>query len=168
MSLGNTKSCGSSLVATTTKWFDLAVPGSRRFSIYLPSKQKNGLAIENFERVADTTLEILCSLFGGATSYPAKGVFQGADSSPQKEDIRMVECFCKVEDWEAHSQFLQGLVGILAKLLNQETIGCALDGQILFVDPVSWCSPNEVQLDADALKSLVYAMMEEQSESSAT
>lgn len=149
-------------MAKKTKWFDLAVPGSRRFSIYLPSKQKNGLGIENFETVADTTLELLCSLFGGATSYPAKGVFQGADGPTQKEDIRMVECFCKIESWNEHSRFVQVLVGVLAKVLNQETIGCALDGQILFVSPVSWRVHKEVPLDADGLKLLVYALMEKE------
>ena len=155
-------------MAKKMKWFDLAVPGSRRFSIYLPSKQKNGLAIANFETVADTTLELLCSMFGGATSYPAKGVFQGADGPPQKEDIRMVECFCRIESWDKHSRFLQVLVGVLAKVLNQETIGCALDGEILFVGPVSWRSHKGVPLDADGLKLLVCNLMEKEPGGSAT
>lgn len=142
-------------MAAKRNWFDLAAPSSRRFSIYLPSKQKNGLAIKNFETVADTTLELLCSLFGGATGYPAKGVFQGADGPPQQEEIRMVECFCKIESWIEHSRFLQVLVGVLARILNQETVGCALDGQIVFVSPVSWSADQGVQLDVPGLKLLV-------------
>lgn len=146
-------------MAGNLEWFDPGVPRSRRFSIYLPSKQKNGLELANFQTVSETTLELLCNLFGGATSYSANGAFQGAEGPPQKEEIRMVECFCKSESWEEHSCFLRVLVGVLAKVLNQETIGCALDGQIVFVSPVSWSPHQEVQPGAPGLKLLVEGLI---------
>lgn len=152
------------MTTETMEWFDLAAPPTRHFSIYLPSRQKDGREIENFEDMAAITLELLCDLFGGATSYPALGMFQGADASPQKEEIRMIECFCNTEAWDEHSRFLHILIGVVAKLLNQEVVGCALDGRIAFVPPVSSPLPQTLPGDAPGLKRLTQRLLETRNE----
>jgi hypothetical protein len=136
-------------------WFDPEATPTRRFAIYLPSRSKDGAAIGNLEALTEDILEILCELFGGATSYPARGVFRTREGSLQGEEIRMVECFCESKAWDHHAPFLKSLLGVLARILDQETIGCALDGQLLFVPPIAQSPANAIPLDASGLKALV-------------
>lgn len=98
--------------------------------IYLPSKMKSGERVMDIQNIADAVAEFLRSRFGGATVYPATGYF-----GEQKEEILVVESYCRNEDWTLSSIYIHELARALGKYLGQESIACSLDGRMALVTP---------------------------------
>ncbi|MES2923124.1 MAG: hypothetical protein V4819_16325 [Verrucomicrobiota bacterium] len=117
------------------EWFDLPCPQNRRFALFLPSRSKEGVTIRSFDRVSEATARALCALFGGVTSYPANGMFRRETGIIQNEALVVLECFCQVETWNQHASSVRRLVTILGGLLDQESVACSLDGNMIFVSP---------------------------------
>lgn len=104
-----------------------------RFVIYLPSCQADGAPIPGFEKKAEETARALCARFGGITSYPATGYFEGANRGAQKEAIQVLEFFCGPEELAREEAFLWSLLLKLRRRLNQESVACSLDGRMTLV-----------------------------------
>lgn len=101
--------------------------------IYLPSCEADGSPIPGFEKLADRTARDLSGKFGGATIYPATGYFTSASNKAQKEAVHVLEFFCTPDQLSSNEEFLWSLVVSLGKDLNQESMGCSLDGNMLLV-----------------------------------
>lgn len=138
-------------------WFGNEAPLNHRFAIYLPSCEKEGQPIENFEEFARSTARMLCALFGGATRYPAEGLYQRKSGTPQSEEIIVLESFCDSVQWARESGFLRTWIRVLSALLRQESIACSLDGNMSFVPPGELRGDEPDMRDHGAMRRFVTA-----------
>lgn len=126
--------CERLLMPGNSSWFQQDPPMTRRFALYLPSREKNGHVIKDFERIAGETADDLCRRFGGVTRYPATGYFRDSEGRSQGERIEVLEAFCTPEDWARESSSIRSLVRGIAHALHQESVACSLDGQMAIVE----------------------------------
>lgn len=101
----------------------------RRFVIYLPATSK--LEIQ----VCEAVELILCDRLGGATSYPARGIFKSAGGGTKVENVQVLEAYCEAEDWMNQGAFLRALAAFVGTILHQEAIAFAVDGRMETVIP---------------------------------
>ena len=138
-----------------SEWFGSQSPPTRRFALFLPSRSKQGVTIQSFEKVCDATAHALCSFFGGVTSYPATGMFLRDTGKTQQEPVVVLECFCEVETWHHHASAVHRLVRLLSGLLDQESVACSLGGKMVFVSSDEADLRLNGEIDADALAKLL-------------
>ena len=147
----------------SSEWFGSQTPPNRRFALFLPSRNKEGEAIQSFEKVSEVTAHTLCGLFGGVTRYPATGMFHRETGATQKEEVVVLECFCEVEKWNRNSPSVLRLVRLLSGLLDQESVACSLDGEMIFVSPAEGDLRLNGEIDEEALVKLLGDNLGEQS-----
>lgn len=139
----------------TQDWLKADAPLSHRFAIYLPSCDNTGKVIVGFAGFADSTSRMLCDLFGGVTTYPAKGLFQRNSGIPQSEEILVMESFCDANTWARESGFLRAWARVVSAILCQDSIACSLDGNMSFVEPGHLQGGQPDMGDDDALRRFV-------------
>ena len=142
------------IMASTSDWFKNEKPLNRRFAIYLPGNDRNGEAIDGLDMAIDSTMSMLCDLFGGVTAFPAKGRFRRESGSTQCENIFVLESFCDFQSWNDSSHFLEMWAGTLAALLRQESIACLLDGKMTLVPPLALSNQSLNQTTSETLREL--------------
>ena len=116
-------------------WRQAAAPLPLKFVIYIPlgdgGKERNSQGRSMVKEVQ----AVLCSRFGGVTSYPAVGMFKRASGVPEEERVQVLECFCEQEAWEEQQLFLYRMAGLIGALLKQESIACQVNGRMHLIDP---------------------------------
>ena len=108
--------------------------------VYLPNKDKDGKAFD-VEPWDTEALRLQGRLFGGATSYPARGSYRKSDSRGEivnegvmVESTRLVESFIKEADFteEAIAEVSQ-FVHRFKKSTRQESVGVVVDGEFYYL-----------------------------------
>jgi hypothetical protein len=102
-------------------------PAPKRFVIYLPKSAET-------KGIVSTVELLLCRRFGGLTTYPAVGMFEGKSKDIQREEVQVIECYGELETWEKDGPMVYGLASLLALLLSQESIGCSVEGRLYLVE----------------------------------
>jgi len=103
-----------------------------RFVIYLPSEPETSEA--DPQKLEAAVVRILCERFGGVTAYPARGTFKLASGAVKTEAVTVLEAYCNRETWSQDSEGAGKLVRLIGRLLNQEAIGCSIDGKMILID----------------------------------
>lgn len=108
--------------------------------VYLPNKDKGGKEFD-VEPLETEALRLQGRLFGGATSYPARGSYRKSDARGEivdagvmVESTRMVESFIKEADFkeeaiEQASRFMHRF----KKSACQESVGVLVDGEFYYL-----------------------------------
>jgi hypothetical protein len=129
-----------------------------RFVIYLPAAPEGSqVAASDIEAAV---VRILCERFGGVTAYPAKGTFTLASGVAQTEPVTVLETYCERETWQRDSSGVAAMAGILAKLLDQEALGCSVDGKMILIEAdkaEAREKPNDVSRPPDLYTQLTRA-----------
>lgn len=120
-----------------------------RFTLYLP------VSGECEDACCLATELLLCELFGGVTSFPARGTFRMKTGELKVEEIQVVECYCEPVDLHRHLPMLQNLAQVIARALDQESIAYALNGRMETLKPLSGCSSFSVPMGATRLADLL-------------
>src|SRR5688572_29534434 len=115
-----------------------------RFVIYLPAKPQSASVPQGSPEpktplvdpaeLEAAVVRILCERFGGVTAYPARGTFTLASGIPQTEAVTVLETYCERDAWLQHRDGVAMLARLIARLLDQETLGCSVDGKLILLD----------------------------------
>jgi hypothetical protein len=103
-----------------------------RFVIYLPAGRGWGAA--DASEIEAAVADLLCERFGGVTAYPAKGTFTMASGVIHTEPVTVLEAYCEREAWQQSQAGIAVMAGMLARLLEQEALGCSVDGKMILMD----------------------------------
>lgn len=117
-----------------------AVPHDHVLLVYLPNKDKDGKEFD-VEPWDTEALRLQGRLFGGATSYPARGSYRKSDRTGEivdegimVESTRMVESFIKEADFtEDAIAEVSGFVHRFKKSTRQESVGVVVDGEFYYL-----------------------------------
>jgi hypothetical protein len=126
----------------------------KRFVLYLPRA-----AAEATEGLIPAAELIVCRRFGGLTTYSAVGMYENKKGTVQREEVIVLEGYGESESWEYDRAILYGLAATLAVFLNQEAIGCSVDGRLYLVEP----EKATCRLDPKNPERLEGALLEESS-----
>jgi hypothetical protein len=103
-----------------------------RFVIYYPASPES--ARTDVRVLESAVVRILCERFGGVTAYPATGTFAMASGVPKAEPVTVLETYCEREAWLRELDGVGKMARLLAWLLNQEALGCSVDGKMVMID----------------------------------
>lgn len=103
-------------------------------SVYVPStKNVNEVLSESArEEYVKMVLEALSNLFGGATSYDAKGSWV-SNKGLVLEDIKVCKSYCTSEQLKAGVDKVIGLCQELKSELGQEAISLEINNKLYFI-----------------------------------
>lgn len=104
---------------------------SVRFVVYLPSEPED--PVIDPHRVEAAIVRLFCEKFGGVTAYPARGTFAFASGPPTTEPVTVLETYCEREIWRENKEGVGRLVRLIGSFLNQEVIGCSVDGKMIMI-----------------------------------
>ena len=117
-----------------------AVPHEHVLIVYLPNKDKDGkeFDVEPWETEA---LRLQGRLFGGATSYPARGSYRKSDSMGRVvEEGVMIESTRTVESFIKEADFKEEAIARVAhfmhrfkKAARQESVAVVVDGEFYYL-----------------------------------
>jgi hypothetical protein len=108
---------------------DSALP--LRIAMYLPTSA----GVADASAALPAVERFLCETFGGATSYPAAGLFKRSSGSIERETVQVVEAYCEAAAWEKAKPLIWAWAAKLATLLGQESIACSVQGRLHFIGP---------------------------------
>ena len=100
--------------------------------IFIPSPLDVNSAVDNSVQVK-ATLAFLGSIFGGATSSEADGVWRSEDSGLVTEQVTIVRTFVSKQALEAHLDSVLSFATVLKRDMRQEAVALDVDNQLLLV-----------------------------------
>jgi hypothetical protein len=100
--------------------------------IFIPSTLDVDQAVDNTEQV-QSTLSFLGSLFGGATSSEAEGVWRSQDSGLVTEQVTIVRTFLSQRLLERHLDDVISFATQLKQDMRQEAVAVDVDNQLILV-----------------------------------
>lgn len=103
-----------------------------RFAIYVPSTYDVSKKT-NPDFFRNRVISELASLFGGATSTPAKGGWICSDGKLVVEDIEIVYAFCTTQEATEKFDKVLAICEWLKKEMKQEAISLEYNGQLNFI-----------------------------------
>lgn len=117
-----------------------SVPHDHVLIVYLPNKDRDGKEFD-VEPWDTEALRLQGRLFGGATSYPARGSYRKSDARGEiveegimVESTRMVESFIKEADFtEDAIAEVSRFMHRFKKSARQETAAVVLDGEFYYL-----------------------------------
>lgn len=108
---------------------------NERVTLYLPTKDRYGLPVQNMERWADEAIMVLGSIAGGATRLPEAEGFWFAEDTGQviREKVHIV--FANVNPQRFHNQQAQVLAFMerFGTATGQQTVAAEYDGHLHFM-----------------------------------
>lgn len=104
-----------------------------RFVLYFPLKNT---AQKRAEALLSSVEDHLCRIFGGLTSYPAKGLYLNEESaSIQRESVQALEVYATPGAWAKSEEEMNQLAAVVARALGQESVAMSVDGVLMFKAP---------------------------------
>lgn len=100
--------------------------------IFIPSTLDVNSVVDNSEQVK-ATLAFLGSIFGGATSSEADGVWRSEDSGLVTEQVTIVRTFVSKQALEANLDSVLSFATVLKRDMRQEAVALDVDNQLLLV-----------------------------------
>jgi hypothetical protein len=114
-----------------------------RFVLYLPAEPR--AARGDAAALEAAVVRILCERFGGVTAYPARGTFTLASGVPETEPVTVLETYGERDAWREHRDGMARLARAIAWLLDQEALGCSVNGKMILID----AAEPEVAMDGE-------------------
>ncbi len=112
--------------------FNNTFPLAHNIKIYIPSTIDVNKQTDNSQYIEEG-LKLLSGLFGGCTSYEAKGSWLSNKEGLVIENVTIIESYCKEEDLKKNLDNVLGFCYKLKKELNQEAISLNYDNQLFFI-----------------------------------
>lgn len=103
-----------------------------KFAVYVPSTI-NVNEISSNDEVLNQVLRRMSTLFGGATTTPAKGAWVCEDGSTIVEAVDIVYSFCTSEQAINHFNDVLEVCEYIKKEMNQEAVTLEYNGQVKFI-----------------------------------
>ncbi len=100
--------------------------------IFIPSTLDVDMSVDNTQQVQQT-LNFLGSIFGGATSSNAEGVWQSEESGMVVEEVTIVRTFVSQQALERNLDSVIGYATELKLTMKQEAVAVDIDNQLLLV-----------------------------------
>lgn len=141
------------MTALTKEYFTNQLSKSARrlenkFSIYVPSKDKNDNPIDNAEYI-EFFKDFLSSVAGGATVTTAEGVW-ASELQYTTEPIVVISSFIDFDELGKNLDQLINHVKRMGRILRQETIGFEFNNDFYIVDDFS-VTPQLTVIDGGAI-----------------
>ena len=105
---------------------------SHCFKIYVPSTTDINISVDNSASVANT-LQFLSGLFGGATSYDARGAWVSDSAGLVLENVTICYAFCSLSQKVRNRRAVLDFAKDLCKTMRQEAISVEIDGRLFFI-----------------------------------
>lgn len=106
-----------------------------RVQLYLPSRDKDGRTLTEFDHLAHEISVALAEKFGGITRYAATGYFVNSRKSVECESIQIVEFSSDDLTWEKEGLGFLRLAVDLVTGLRQEAVAYSLNGVMTLLYP---------------------------------
>ena len=108
------------------------IPLNHNVKIYVPSTVNVNKASNNEQQV-NNLMAVFSQLFGGATTFEAKGAWDSATAGLVVESITIVESYCSEEQLKKGIDTLIIEAKKLRKELKQEAISLEIDNKLYFI-----------------------------------
>lgn len=105
---------------------------SHSIKIYVPSTVNVNQQADN-SLIVEETLRFLSKLFGGATSYLARGCWLSKDSELILERVIICESFTTSEKLDKHFDEIFDFLQDQKKILSQESIAFELNNELYLI-----------------------------------
>ena len=105
---------------------------SHSFKIYVPGTVDVNKVFDASGEIS-AALAFLSGLFGGATSYDARGAWVSKSSGLVLENVCICVCFCSWRQKIVHRAAVVAYCRDLCRRLNQECISLEIDGRLFFI-----------------------------------
>lgn len=105
---------------------------SHSFKIYVPSTTDVNLTVDNRQQI-ENTLQFLSRLFGGATSYDARGAWVSQSAGLVLENVCICVGFCSLAQKIKFRRAVVAYCRNLCKDMQQEAISLEIDGRLFFI-----------------------------------
>ena len=102
------------------------------FKIYVPSTVAVSESCDNSIQV-ENTLSFLSGLFGGATSYDARGAWVSQSAGLVLENVTICVGFCSLAQKVRNRRAVVAYCKDLCKIMQQEAISLEIDGVLYFI-----------------------------------
>ena len=102
------------------------------FRIYVPSTVDVCQACDNSRQV-EKTLSFLSGLFGGATSYDARGAWVSKSAGLVVENVCICVGFCSLAQKFRCRRAVVAYCRELCKTMKQDAISLEIDGRLFFI-----------------------------------
>lgn len=117
--------------------FDFGATSSqavRRFTLYLPERDRDGNAVTNIEYWVGEACFLLCLINGGVTRLsPAEGIWFREDTGVMiREPLHIVYSAVKPERFIAQIGFIRRFIERFGRDTNQDAVAAEFDGRIYF------------------------------------
>ncbi|MES2466401.1 MAG: hypothetical protein V4675_03780 [Verrucomicrobiota bacterium] len=106
-----------------------------RVQLYLPSQDKEGRPLAEFDQLTHEISVALAKKFGGITRYAATGYFVNFRKSVEWESIQIIEFSSDELTWEKEGLGFLRLTVDLATGLHQEAVAYCLNGVMTLLYP---------------------------------
>lgn len=102
------------------------------FKIYVPGTVDVDTKVDNTCTV-EKTLQFLSGLFGGATSYNARGAWVSQSAGLVLENVCICVGFCSLAQKFKFRRAVVAYCRDLCKIMQQEAISLEIDGRLFFI-----------------------------------
>lgn len=106
-----------------------------RVTIYVPSTTDGNKPAKGLQkRVTKHTARVFSRIFGGATSYKARGYWNSSEKGLIAEEQNIIFSACTKADREKNTARVFSLAKFICKYMRQEAVTVEIDNTLYFVE----------------------------------